>query len=121
MGKQVSRLTQYLSEAISFPHRVLLPFSLHSVCVDKASQTWDSLTQWFQVETNAETIKALVALDEAGGGQGLECLTLSLSLPLQGCPRVSFWVTLGLQMSCENHWSGPTFPLSNKEAEAQSG
>ena len=70
MGKQASRLTQYLSEAISFPHRVLLPFSLHSVCVDKASQTWDSLTQWFQVETNAETIKALVALDEAGGGQG---------------------------------------------------
>lgn len=40
MGKRASRPTQYLSEATLFSHRVLLPFSLHSVYVDKASQTW---------------------------------------------------------------------------------
>lgn len=62
-----------------------------------------------------------MVLDEAGGRVGAR---EPHPQPLPFFPVVPwryFWVTLELQMSFESHWSDPTFPFADEEAEAQSG
>lgn len=80
-GRWASRPTQYLNEDLWFSRQVFLLFSLHQPLCDKASQTWDPLTQWFSVGSRHRKHKSKWLWMKLGVGWGLDATSSASPFP----------------------------------------